>query len=810
MLKYISFVGVCVVGQITLVLLTAVGVGVTLSVRPSCLTDSEYKAKNGNTMDSCKPIFSGVYLRCVIPANFQFSEFYSINHLVSDHSPRTAFISPYHASPLTQRIWIDSLSSKRILPGRRPYTSSIPSRYKCYAEPIDNATSRRNDQEFPRIEDRMLNNVDPQLTGLDFVRNVVEGNSCVPQGNNSPKANQQEPSSMFIGGKNSTGNMHDTLDGTVDNQEPLQSFKEYVRQFLQNRRRHKSKSRTQRQLGNTLVGRVLGESKKRRHRNEAARKSFERAIGHLGRLYTRSRDRGVEASFQGGDSDTSAVSDESSELEQPGPVFRQLSRESRNMMDALKRTAKYASVYTKGIRRIGKRYRGPDLDPKITRIACRRPTSTEPVEFSSGFDSDGDGDVSVASGLYGDSETSSDTDVQPDAVSNYARDAIDSDTSDNEDIPDLVPAKDLYASDALLNAQQDVPVNKGLLQRQAQIVQDIMGLKDSQVGIELVDEDKIRELNRQFLGKNKSTDILSFPFTDDPDILRAYPLLRVLHGRKDYHSERVQLGRIFVCPGFVQRQCDEDRAAAEESIIFGTAVSGKERGVSGIMSELFTVQERLPLLFIHGLLHLLRYDHSEPAGSAEMVEKEEQIASEFSKRSHEYRPSQAGQYVIGVGTDVCHIPRVRRALGMNEDRFLSHVCSPRERRQYQYLKERYLQEISNRRVKRAEWVDFGSKYLAKRFATKEAVAKSLGTGLRHVTDKGIRLQDVEIWSKPSGQPTVQLIGKAREIAQSLGVVDILVAQTDEKDIAVSFATACGSTSDALPLRDDVTTISPFF
>jgi len=62
-------------------------------------------------------------------------------------------------------------------------------------------------------------------------------------------------------------------------------------------------------------------------------------------------------------------------------------------------------------------------------------------------------------------------------------------------------------------------------------------------------------------------------------------------------------------------------------------------------------------------------------------------------------------------------------------------------------------------------------HLAGRFAAKEAVLKVLGTGWRD----GITWTDVEIRNSPSGQPTVRLTGRCRNIADELGLATVLVS-----------------------------------
>lgn len=69
-----------------------------------------------------------------------------------------------------------------------------------------------------------------------------------------------------------------------------------------------------------------------------------------------------------------------------------------------------------------------------------------------------------------------------------------------------------------------------------------------------------------------------------------------------------------------------------------------------------------------------------------------------------------------------------------------------------------------------------ARYVAARFAAKEAAVKALGTGFA----QGVSPRDVRVSSLPSGQPVLSLHGKARERADSLGVVNILLSLTHDK------------------------------
>jgi holo-[acyl-carrier protein] synthase len=100
--------------------------------------------------------------------------------------------------------------------------------------------------------------------------------------------------------------------------------------------------------------------------------------------------------------------------------------------------------------------------------------------------------------------------------------------------------------------------------------------------------------------------------------------------------------------------------------------------------------------------------------------------------------------IIGIGSDLCRIDRIEKTLARFGERFVARVFTDTERQR------------SDRRVDRA------ASY-AKRFAAKEACAKALGTGLRI----GTAWRDMGVVNLRSGQPTLQLTGKAAERLKAL-------------------------------------------
>jgi holo-[acyl-carrier protein] synthase len=122
--------------------------------------------------------------------------------------------------------------------------------------------------------------------------------------------------------------------------------------------------------------------------------------------------------------------------------------------------------------------------------------------------------------------------------------------------------------------------------------------------------------------------------------------------------------------------------------------------------------------------------------------------------------------IMGLGVDLVEIARVRSLLDRNSEAFRRRCFTEHE------------------------W-DYASRFrdpsarLAARFAGKEAVMKSLGTGWRH-----LRWVDIEITG--GGRPRVVLSGRAAERAEMLGVTEVLITITHTRDQAVVMAVAVGS------------------
>lgn len=101
----------------------------------------------------------------------------------------------------------------------------------------------------------------------------------------------------------------------------------------------------------------------------------------------------------------------------------------------------------------------------------------------------------------------------------------------------------------------------------------------TELTLRLVDPATITVLNKQWMGKDGPTDVLSFPMDE------------LTPGGDDEESPEGYLGDIALCPQVAEQQAP---AAGH------------------------TAQDEINLLTVHGILHLLGYDHAEPSAHQEM------------------------------------------------------------------------------------------------------------------------------------------------------------------------------------------------
>jgi len=120
--------------------------------------------------------------------------------------------------------------------------------------------------------------------------------------------------------------------------------------------------------------------------------------------------------------------------------------------------------------------------------------------------------------------------------------------------------------------------------------------------------------------------------------------------------------------------------------------------------------------------------------------------------------------IRGIGTDLVLVSRIEAVLGRQGERFAQRILTPDE----------FLRFASHRQPAR---------FLAKRFAAKEAILKALGTGLAN----GLSWQHMQIDNDPAGAPLVRLTAVAAQLLAQGGGGRMLLSLSDEREQALAFA-----------------------
>jgi probable rRNA maturation factor len=105
-----------------------------------------------------------------------------------------------------------------------------------------------------------------------------------------------------------------------------------------------------------------------------------------------------------------------------------------------------------------------------------------------------------------------------------------------------------------------------------------------EISVTLTSDEQVRALNARWRGKDKPTNVLSFPMADELDLARA-----------NIADRELLLGDIVLARGVCERE------AAEKHV---------------------TIAHHATHLLVHGTLHLLGYDHHDDADAADMEARE--------------------------------------------------------------------------------------------------------------------------------------------------------------------------------------------
>ena len=116
--------------------------------------------------------------------------------------------------------------------------------------------------------------------------------------------------------------------------------------------------------------------------------------------------------------------------------------------------------------------------------------------------------------------------------------------------------------------------------------------------------------------------------------------------------------------------------------------------------------------------------------------------------------------ILGLGTDIVEIARIEGVIARSGDRLARRVLSENE----WAIWETHQQPV---------------RFLAKRFAVKEAASKAMGTGIRN----GLAFNQFEIYNDELGKPKLRLWGEAQRLAEQMGIVHMHVTLADERHYA---------------------------
>lgn len=122
--------------------------------------------------------------------------------------------------------------------------------------------------------------------------------------------------------------------------------------------------------------------------------------------------------------------------------------------------------------------------------------------------------------------------------------------------------------------------------------------------------------------------------------------------------------------------------------------------------------------------------------------------------------------IYGIGTDITECVRIAQMIDKHGELFLTRVYTQQEI-VYCSARKSAIQHYSGR------------------WAAKEAVLKSIGTGW----SRGIHWTDIEVVNAVGGKPSIIIGGAARQICEQRGIGEVMISISHCRNYAVAYATA---------------------
>lgn len=149
------------------------------------------------------------------------------------------------------------------------------------------------------------------------------------------------------------------------------------------------------------------------------------------------------------------------------------------------------------------------------------------------------------------------------------------------------------------NEQQKMDIPEAWIAKLEQLLQlaaEAEGITEGEVSLTFTDDEEIHQLNRDYRGIDRPTDVLSFAMQEDG--VDELDIFFEVESEDESDPISGMLGDIIISVETAAAQSEEYGHSLEREIGF---------------------------LFVHGFLHLIGYDHQDDAAEAEMTAKQEAI-----------------------------------------------------------------------------------------------------------------------------------------------------------------------------------------
>ncbi|RXZ77160.1 rRNA maturation RNase YbeY [Paenibacillaceae bacterium] len=150
------------------------------------------------------------------------------------------------------------------------------------------------------------------------------------------------------------------------------------------------------------------------------------------------------------------------------------------------------------------------------------------------------------------------------------------------------------------NDQEEIEIPESLITRLEQLLQlagEAEGVSEGEVALSFVNDEQIHQLNKEYRGIDRPTDVLSFAMQEDDDSEDGI-VFEGEEGEPEDNPFADMLGDIIISTPRAVEQSEEYGHSLEREIGF---------------------------LFVHGFLHLLGYDHQDEAAEADMTARQEAV-----------------------------------------------------------------------------------------------------------------------------------------------------------------------------------------